>query len=131
LEDIVLEVAEALDVEARVVPLPEAQVVGAALPSEVERPAEVAPLSSAVAGPQAVPSVPGAAAVLAGRPQLVLAVAQPVQEVLAAEELIAAQVCGFEPGVEAASPPGRASGSRPEQWPAVRACLPEARHSVP
>jgi hypothetical protein len=38
LEDIVLEVAAALDVEARVVPLA-ARVAGAALPSEAERPA--------------------------------------------------------------------------------------------
>jgi hypothetical protein len=36
LEDIVLEVAAALDVEARVVPLAAAQVAGAALPSEAE-----------------------------------------------------------------------------------------------
>ncbi len=39
LEDIVLEVAAALDVEARVVPLAAARVAGAALPSEVARPA--------------------------------------------------------------------------------------------
>jgi hypothetical protein len=73
-----------------------------------------------------VPSVPGAAAVLAGRPQLVLAVVLPVQELPAAEELIAAQVWGFEPGVAAAWPPGLASASRPVQWPAFRACLPDA-----
>jgi hypothetical protein len=36
LEDIVLEVAAALDVEARVVPLAAARVAGAALPSEAE-----------------------------------------------------------------------------------------------
>jgi hypothetical protein len=73
-----------------------------------------------------VQSVLGAAVVLVGRPQLVLAVALPVQELPAAEELIAAQVWGFEPGVAAAWPPGRASASTTEQWPAVRACLPEA-----
>ena len=39
LEDIVLEVAAALDVEARVVPLAAARVAGAAPPSEVARPA--------------------------------------------------------------------------------------------
>jgi hypothetical protein len=39
LEDIVLEVAEALDVEAPVVPLAAARVVGAALPWAAERPA--------------------------------------------------------------------------------------------
>jgi hypothetical protein len=39
LEDIVLEVAAALDVEARAVPLAAARVAGAALPSEAERPA--------------------------------------------------------------------------------------------
>jgi hypothetical protein len=126
LEDIVLEVAEALDVEARVVPLAAAQVAGAALPSEAERPAEAAPLSSEVTGPQAVPLVPAAGAVPVGRPQLVLVVALPVQELPAAEELIAVQVWGFESGVEAAWPPGRASASKTEQWPAVRACLPDA-----
>jgi hypothetical protein len=39
LEDIVLEVAAALDVEAQVVPLAAARVAGAALPLEAERPA--------------------------------------------------------------------------------------------
>jgi hypothetical protein len=39
LEDIVLEVAAALDVEAQVVPPAAARVAGAALPSEAERPA--------------------------------------------------------------------------------------------
>jgi hypothetical protein len=87
-------------------------------------------LSSEVAGQLAGPSVPGAAAVLGGRPQLVLAVAPPVQELPAAEELIAVQLWGFEPGVEAAGAPGRASASKTVQRPAVRACLPDARHSV-
>jgi hypothetical protein len=127
LEGIVSEVAAALDVEVQVVPLAAARVAGAALPSEAERPAWAAALSSEVAGPRAALSAPGAAAVLAGRPQLVLAVAQ---ELPAAEKLIAAQVRGFEPGVEAAWPPGWALAPKTEQWPAVRACLPDAWHSV-
>ena len=130
LEDIVLEVAAALDVGAQVVPLAAARVAEAALPSQAEGRAWAAALSAA-AGPQAVQQGLGAAAVLVGRPQLVLAVAlpaeaQPAEAQPAAEELIAAQVWGFEPGVAATWPPGRASASRPEQWPAVRACLPEA-----
>jgi hypothetical protein len=39
LEDIVLEVAAPLDVEAQVVPLAAARVAGAAPPTEAERPA--------------------------------------------------------------------------------------------
>ena len=70
-------------------------------------------------------SVLGAAVVLVGRPQLVSAVALPAEAQLAAG-LIAAPARGFESGVAAARPPGRASASRPAQWPAVRACLPEA-----
>jgi hypothetical protein len=72
-----------------------------------------------------VQSVLGAAVVLVGRPQLVSAVALPAEAQLAAE-LIAAPARGFEPGLAAVRPPGRASASRPAQWPAVRACLPEA-----
>ena len=121
----VLEQAVALVGGAQVVPLAAARVAEAALPSQAEGRAWAAALSAA-AGPQAVQQGLGAAAVLVGRPQLVLAVALPAEAQPAAEELIAAQVWGFEPGVAAAWPPGRASASRPEQWPAVRACLPEA-----
>jgi hypothetical protein len=79
-----------------------------------------------VTGPQGVPSVLGAAAVPLGGPQLVSAVALPVEAQPVAAELIAAQARGLEPGVAAAWPPGRASVSRPAQWSAIRACLPEA-----
>jgi hypothetical protein len=126
LEDIVLEVAAALDVGARVVPLAAARVAAAALPAEAERPAWAAPLSAEVTGPQAAPSVLGAAAVLVWRPQLVSAVTLPVEAQPAAAELIAAQARGLEPGVEVAWAPGRSSASRPAQWSAIRACLPAA-----
>ena len=89
------------DVEAQVVPPAAARVAAAALPSEAE-------------GPPAVQSVPGAAVVLVGRPQLVSAVALPAEAQLGAG-LIAAPARGFESAVAAARPQGRASASRPAQ----------------